>query len=63
MMKRVKDIARELACSQETVRRMLKAGKIPGVKVGRDWRADPEKVLLALSNKPASSLPKATQGN
>lgn len=49
-MKKIHEIARELACSQETVRRMLRTGKIPGVKVGTGWRADPAKVMLALSN-------------
>jgi hypothetical protein len=43
-------IAVELGCSQETVRRMLREDAIPGVKVRGIWKADPAKVVLALSN-------------
>ena len=39
-----------LNCSTDTIQRMLRAGKIPGFKVGSEWRADPDKVLLSLSN-------------
>jgi excisionase family DNA binding protein len=49
-LKRVHDLSHLLNCSQETVRRMLRTGKVPGIRVGRDWRADPAAVMLALSN-------------
>lgn len=54
----VRAIAKQLSCSQETVRRMLRKNEIPGCKVGREWRADPEQVILALSQ---SAQPSATQ--
>jgi len=48
----VKKLAKELGCHPETVLRMLRAGKIPGMKIGRSWRIDPQAALLALSNGP-----------
>lgn len=45
----VKQLAKDLACCQETVRRMLRAGEIPGVKVGKDWRVDQQQAIAALS--------------
>jgi excisionase family DNA binding protein len=47
----VRDLARLLGCGQKTVRRLLREGTVPGIKVGRDWRADPAQVVLALSNR------------
>jgi excisionase family DNA binding protein len=44
-----RDIARQLSCSVETVRRMAREGQIPAIKVRGGWRADPSKVVLALS--------------
>lgn len=32
------DVAHELSCSLKTVLRLAKTGKLPGYKVGRDWR-------------------------
>lgn len=43
------EMARKLACSQETVRRLARKEIIPCAKVGADYRFDPEKVTLALS--------------
>ena len=48
---KVSEMAKELGCSDQTIRRMLKRNEIPGVKVGRDWRLQPEKVVIALSNR------------
>jgi excisionase family DNA binding protein len=47
----VRDLARKLSCSPETLKRQLRDGTIPGTKVGRDWRVDPEAVKIALDNK------------
>jgi excisionase family DNA binding protein len=44
------DIARKLSCSPETIRRLCRSGELPCVKVGRDWRIDPEQVTLSLSH-------------
>ncbi len=46
---RTHEMARKLACSQKTVRRQALAQIIPSVKVGREYRFDPEQVTLALS--------------
>lgn len=43
------EMARKLACSQETVRRLARKDIIPSAKVGTDYRFDPEQVTLALS--------------
>ena len=60
-MRHVREVAHLLNCSQETVRRLLRTGKVPGVRVGRDWRADPERVMLALSNNCTLGLVKNTR--
>lgn len=53
------DLARTLSCSRRTVRRLCLTQAIPCIKVGRDWRIDPEKAILALSH----TAPKGTKGN
>lgn len=37
----VRDVAIRLNCSEATVRRMLRAGRLPGIKVGADFRISP----------------------
>ncbi len=49
---RVDELARELGCSQETIRRMARQGQIPRLKVRNQWRFDREAVILALSHDP-----------
>lgn len=45
-----KEVAAFLNCNAETVRRMLKAGTLPGAKlVGQRWRVDMTQVQIALS--------------
>ena len=46
-----RELARKLSLSQETVRRGLRSGEIPGVKIRHSWRIDPEAAKLALSNQ------------
>ena len=48
-------MAIRLGCSDETVRRLAKAGKIPAIKLGRERRYDPEAVVKALTPKPKKS--------
>jgi excisionase family DNA binding protein len=33
----VQEVARILGCSQQYVRQLLRQGRLPGQKVGRDW--------------------------
>ena len=33
----VQEVARMLGCSQQYVRQLLRQGRLPGQKVGRDW--------------------------
>lgn len=43
------EIASRYGVSDETIRRMLRRKELPGVKLGRDWRCDPEAVHRALT--------------
>lgn len=45
----VRDAAKKMACSEETIRRQLRNGQIHGVKIGRDWKV-PCAVSLSLSS-------------
>lgn len=42
----MREAAQLLGLCLDSVRRQLRSGKLPGVRVGRDWRV-PERVLLA----------------
>lgn len=46
----VAELAAKLSVSEDTVRRMIASGRIPAMKVGRQYRIDPHEVTLALSN-------------
>ncbi len=50
MMRNIREVAKMLNCSRDTVRRLLRENKVPGCKVRGVWKADPEKVVIALSN-------------
>lgn len=43
------ELATELRCSVQTVYRMAREGKIPGIRVGRSWRFDLDEVKGRLS--------------
>ena len=43
------ELAKQYGVSRETVARMLRAGEIPGVKFGHEWRVNPHDVAIALS--------------
>jgi len=38
----VHEVAYQLRCSQETVRRLIRHHKLIGVRIGNQWRVDPE---------------------
>jgi excisionase family DNA binding protein len=40
-----------VSISTFTVRRMLRSGKIPAIKIGRDWRIEMPAALEALKNQ------------
>lgn len=40
----VETTARFLRCNKATVYRLLRKQKLPGIKIGRDWRIDARKV-------------------
>jgi len=46
-----KQLAEFLQVSDQTIKRALKAGKLKGFKVGRDWRIEKEEVIKWLKTK------------
>jgi len=46
-----KQLAEFLQVSEQTIKRALKAGKLKGFKVGRDWRIEKEEVINWLKSK------------
>lgn len=47
----VKEVARYLVLSEKTVYRLANTGKLPAVKVGGQWRFEPERLDNWLGNK------------
>ena len=41
----VQEVARLLKCSDQTVRKLIKASALRGAKVGRSWRISHDEVL------------------
>jgi len=62
----VEEAAKHLKVRQETIRRLLSQGRLPGNKVGRAWRI-PESALMDFlrgaegSDEPQSSLTGSTE--
>ena len=51
-----KEAAARLNVSRRTLMRWIRTGQVPGVKLGRDWRIDPndlERIIEARKTKPA----------
>lgn len=46
----VREMAKRLNCSEETIRRRLRSGSAPAIKLGH-YRIDPEAFELSLSNR------------
>lgn len=51
--------AQLLRCSPNLVRELAESGKLPGTKLGKDWRFSRDAVLAALGNQ---SPPRAQKG-
>lgn len=47
-----KQLADALGYDVKTIRRAAEAGKIPAIRLSRNYRFDPKAVTLALSNTP-----------
>lgn len=43
----IKEVSKILKTSRQQVRRMIRGGKLPAIKVGREWRI-PEECLTGL---------------
>ena len=55
----VTEAAAQLRVSRRTLLRWLQTGRLPGVKIGRDWRIDPDDLVQIIQ----SSKTKASQGS
>ena len=53
----VSDVARDLGCSLETVRRRCASGALPAVRVGRTWYVLPADDAGAIATDPTTILP------
>ena len=56
----VSDVARDLGCSLETVRRRCASGALPAVRVGRTWYVLPADDAGAVATDPTAILPADT---
>ena len=56
----VADVARDLGCSVETVRRRCASGPLPAVRVGRTWYVLLADDAGAIATEPTASLPADT---
>ncbi len=45
------DVAAHLKMHRDHVRRLLRSGELPGVKIGRSWRVSSEKLAQWIENK------------
>ena len=53
----VADVARDLGCSLETIRRRCASGALPAVRVGRMWYVLPADNVGAVATEPTAILP------
>lgn len=47
----VHEVAAKLACCEETVRRMIRTGKLPALKVGSTYRVAGSTLVLSLQKQ------------
>jgi excisionase family DNA binding protein len=52
MLITTREMAKELRCSQPTLLRLVREGKVPVLRVGRDFRFDAVAVKKALTDDP-----------
>lgn len=48
---KVEEVASKLACSEGTVRKLIRDQHLPAIKLGRDYRVEEKDIALSLSNK------------
>ena len=51
MLLKLKAVAQELAVSVKTVRKLITAGALRGVKIGRVWRVDQEDLAVFVARR------------
>jgi excisionase family DNA binding protein len=57
----VRDVARRLAVSEKTIRRMVDHGLLPALRVGHAVRFDPDEIQSWLYSSPAGVSPLPTR--
>jgi excisionase family DNA binding protein len=51
MLMKTGDVARELACATKTVIKLIRTGKLKGVRVGKMWRIDETDLRVFISKR------------
>jgi excisionase family DNA binding protein len=51
MLLKTKDAAKELAVAPKTVIKLIKTGKLPGVRVGKQWRIIDTDIAIFISRR------------
>lgn len=59
----VKEVASMLRVSPQTLYKMLEQGAIPAVKIGSQWRFDPEKIRAWLKAQTGAAASGPDTGN
>jgi excisionase family DNA binding protein len=47
----VRDVALRLGCCEETVRRLIRSGALPALRLGQQYRVDQKTLELSLSSQ------------
>lgn len=50
----VQEVAASLSCSEQTVRGMIRSGRLPAIRLGRTFRIREDQVAASLSHDKAS---------
>ena len=47
----VREAAEQLGCAPKTVRKLIRAGALRGVRLGREWRVDQDQLDLFVKRR------------
>jgi excisionase family DNA binding protein len=56
MLLRIREVAAELGLAAKTVRKWILTGKLPAVKLGREWRVESEELAIFIARRRLSSF-------
>jgi excisionase family DNA binding protein len=57
----IREVARRLAVSEKTIRRLVEAGRLPALRVGHGLRFDPDELQSWLFASPVGASPSGSQ--